>query len=157
MPPQTGFRVAPIARFGRAAKTPGRQQKGLLTLAGSSRSAQTRLMKANSPAKRSRFSRLMVPKTAAGWSCLASFGIGLLGFIIMGAVVGSGQEGGETFTDNWWISGPAAIAALGLVGSFAAGLLAIAWKRDRAIPVILATVIGALVTDFLIGEIFMPH
>jgi uncharacterized membrane protein YeaQ/YmgE (transglycosylase-associated protein family) len=99
----------------------------------------------------------MVPKTAAGWSCLASFGIGLLGFIIMGAVVGSGQEGGETFTDNWWISGPAAIAALGLVGSFAAGLLAIAWKRDRAIPVILATVIGALVTDFLIGEIFMPH
>jgi hypothetical protein len=83
--------------------------------------------------------------------------VGALGFIAMAVSVGSGQEGGEAFTDNWWISGPALVAALGLVGAFATGLFAIAGRRERAVPVFLATAIGAIVTVFLIGEFSSPH
>ena len=114
-------------------------------------------MDPEAPTAPSRIRRLMVPATAVGWWSLASFGIGVLGFITMVVVVGAGQEGGETFTDNWWISGPALVAALGLVGSFATGLLAITWRRDRTVPVVLATAIGALVTFFVIGELATPH
>ena len=114
-------------------------------------------MESPSPDSSSRFSRLMVPATTVGWSCLASFAVGGLGLIAMVVSVGSGQEGGDTFTDNWWISGPALVAALGLVGAFAAGLFAIVGRQERAAPVFLATAIGAIVTLFLIGEIVTPH
>ena len=114
-------------------------------------------MEAPSPRTSARFSRLAVPATTVGWSCLASFAVGVLGFIAMVVSVGSGQEGGETFTDNWWISGPALVAACGVVGAFATGLFAIVGKRERAVPVFLATAIGAIVTLFLIAEIVTPH
>lgn len=99
----------------------------------------------------------MAPVTTVGWVCLAALGVGALGFIAMVVAVGSGQEGGETFTDNWWISGPALVAALGLVAAFATGLFAIVGRRERAIPVLFATAIGALVTLFLISEALTPH
>jgi hypothetical protein len=106
---------------------------------------------------RSRFTRLMVPATTAGRWCLASFTFGVLSFIAMMVSVISGQEGDDTFTDNWWISGPALIAALGLVVAFATGLLAIVGSRERAAAVFLVTVIGAIVTLFMVGEILTPH
>ncbi|MEX2100527.1 MAG: hypothetical protein WEB19_03850 [Acidimicrobiia bacterium] len=105
----------------------------------------------------SRFARLMVPATTAGRWCLASFTFGVLGFITMVVSVSSGQEGGDTFTDNWWISGPALFAALGLVGAFITGLFAIVGSRERAAAVFLVTVIGAIVTLFMVGEILTPH
>ena len=85
------------------------------------------------------------------------FAIGALGFIAMVVSVGTGQEGGETFTDNWWISGPAVVAALGVVGAVAPGLFAILRRCERATPVLLATAIGVIVTLFLIGEVVSPH
>ena len=113
-------------------------------------------MSTMSPVSRSRFGRL-IASTVVGWWCVASFAVGVLGFIAMVVSVGSGQEGGETFTDNWWISGPALVAGLGLVGAFATGLFAITRKRERAVAVFLATTIGAIVTLFLVGEISTPH
>jgi len=118
---------------------------------------QDQLMETSSAATESRFSRLMVPATTPGRLCLTGFAAGVLGFIAMIVSVGSGQEGGETFTDNWWISGPALVAALGLVGSFAIGVFAISRRRERAVPVVLATVIGAMVTLLLVGEFSTPH
>ena len=106
---------------------------------------------------RSWLSRFLAPATIVGRWCVASFIVGIAGFVAMVVVVGSGQEGGETFTDNWWISGPALLAALGIVGAFPTGLFAIIRSRERAGLVILATAIGALVTLFLVGEIITPH
>jgi hypothetical protein len=106
---------------------------------------------------RSGLTRLLVPATTAGRWCLASFTFGVLSFIAMMVSVGSGQEGGETFTDNWWISGPALLAALGLMVAFAIGLFAIVGSRERAAAVLLATAIGAIVTLFMVGEILTPH
>jgi hypothetical protein len=114
-------------------------------------------MDAPSRDTRSRLTRLMVPATIAGRWCLASFTFGVLSFIAMMVSVGSGQEGGDTFTDNWWISGPALLAALGLVGAFATGLFAIVGRRERAAAVLLSTAIGAIVTLFMVGEILTPH
>jgi hypothetical protein len=99
----------------------------------------------------------MLPATTAGRWCLASFTFGVLSFIAMMVSVVSGQEGGDTFTDNWWISGPAFATALGLVVAFAAGLFAIVRSRERAAAVLLVTVIGAIVTLFIVGEILAPH
>jgi hypothetical protein len=106
---------------------------------------------------RSLFTQLLVPATGAGRWCLASFTFGVLSFVAMMVSVISGQEGGDTFTDNWWISGPALVAALGLVVAFATGLFAILGRRERAAAVLLVTVIGAFVTLFIVGEILTPH
>lgn len=60
-------------------------------------------------------------------------------------------------TENWWISGPASVAGLGLLGASATGLFAITGRRERAVPVLLATAIGAIVTLFVIAEVLTPH
>jgi hypothetical protein len=44
-----------------------------------------------------------------------------------------------------------------LVAAFATGLSAIIGSRERAAAVILATVIGAIVTLFVVGEVLTPH
>ena len=49
------------------------------------------------------------------------------------------------------------MAALGLVVAFATGLFAIVGSRERAAAVFLATVIGAIVTLFIVGEVLTPH
>lgn len=105
----------------------------------------------------SRFERLMVPTTTAGRWCLASFVFGVLSFVAMIVSVILGQEGGDTFTDNWWISGSLLIAVLGLVVAFAAGSFAIVGSRERAATVFLVTVIGAFVTLFMVGELLTSH
>jgi hypothetical protein len=114
-------------------------------------------MNTSSPVARTRFRRLLVPATTCGRLSLASFAVGVFGFIAMVVSVGSGQEGGDTFTDNWWISGPALVAGLGVVGAFATGLFAITRKRERAVAVFVVTAIGAIVTLFIVGEISTPH
>lgn len=81
----------------------------------------------------------------------------MLGFVAMTVSVGSGQEGGDTFTDNWWISGPAFVAALGFVVALVTGLLAIVRSRERVAAVFVVTVIGAIVTLFIVGELLTPH
>jgi len=114
-------------------------------------------MDKSSPATRSLFTRLLVPATGAGRWCLASFTFGGLSLIAMMVSVISGQEGGDTFADNWWISGPALLAGLGFVVAFATGLFAILGSRERVAAVFLVTVIGAIVTLFIVGEILTPH
>lgn len=41
--------------------------------------------------------------------------------------------------------------------AFVMGVVAIIWKRDRAVLVFLATAIGALLLVFLAGEFAFPH
>lgn len=134
----------------------GRCEKGTSTLHERTRSEHDRLVNSStSPAPIG--PRRLVPATLLGRRCLGFLGVGIVGLLAMVVSVGSGQEGGDTFADNWWISGPALVAALGLVGAFVTGLIAIVRNRERSLPVILATIVGALVPMFLIGEITTPH
>ena len=99
----------------------------------------------------------LVAATVAGRWCLTAFAVGVLGFVAMVVSVASGQEGGDTFADNWWISGPAFVAGAGLVAAFGTGLFAIVGRRERGVAVIVATLIGLVVTLFVVGEVVTPH
>ena len=93
---------------------------------------------------------------------LGCWSVGLVGlfiaaFIVMVLVVGSGQEGGDTFFDNWWISGPAVTAIGGAIAAFVTGVIALIRRGERAVTVMFAVAVGALVTWFVIGEAVTPH
>jgi hypothetical protein len=106
----------------------------------------------------------MTPKTTLGkWS------IGLV--VVMPILLAIGSS----FTDSLYESVPAggtiladiaarpALALTMLTGmvagilAFIVGVLAIVRQRENALPVYASTVIGALVTLFLTGEIVFPH
>ena len=93
------------------------------------------------------------PMTSAGWRCLVAFGLGAVGLLGLMASVASGQEGGDTFADNWWLSAPAFLAAIGFVVSFVFGVFAIVLRHERSLPVYVATAFGAFVVFFITGEI----
>jgi hypothetical protein len=95
-------------------------------------------------------------------SRLGCWSVGLLilffaAFLAMSLVVASGQTGGKTFSDNWWIAGPGFTAVSGAVGAFVAGLIALTRRGDRSFPVLVAVAVGALVTLFVLGEVTSPH
>jgi hypothetical protein len=99
--------------------------------------------------------RLSPTTTAGRWSTLLLFGfcVGLGAFF---TAVALGERGGDDFTSNWWLSGPALTAAACGVGAFAAGLLALR-SRERALSVYFATLVGLAVTLFVATEIAFPH
>jgi hypothetical protein len=101
--------------------------------------------------------RSVVPHTRIGRWCVGSFGVGLVALALMALSIGSGQRGGDTLADNWWISGPALVAALGFVGAFAIGSIAVVRVHERAVTVFAVTAFGAFVTLYLVAEVTNPH
>jgi uncharacterized membrane protein YeaQ/YmgE (transglycosylase-associated protein family) len=99
----------------------------------------------------------VVPATRLGRWSVGSFGVGLAGLVVAVSSVASGQRGGDTMADNWWITGPALVAALGIVGAFVTGLTAVVRMHERAPTVLVVTVLGALVTLYLLAEFTTPH
>ncbi len=95
-----------------------------------------------------------MPKTKLGkWSarCLGFF---VVMFVIVQLIVASGQEGGETFFDNLYISIPASLVLLSGVAAFILGIISIIKSKERSILVYVSTVIGFLILLFMIGELF---
>jgi len=101
--------------------------------------------------------RSVVPQTRVGCWCVRFFGVGLVGLVLMALSIGSGQRGGDTLVDNWWISGPALAAAVGFVGAFAIGSIAVVRAHERAVTVFGVTAFGALVAIYLVAEVTNPH
>lgn len=97
------------------------------------------------------------PGTPMGqWSVglLLAFVAGLGGLML---AIAAGQKGGDTFSDNWWLAGPGLTAAASGIAALATGLVALVRERDRAASVLLATLVGLLVTLFVAAEIVFPH
>jgi len=97
------------------------------------------------------------PKTKLGrWSVglIAAF---FILFAIFQLLVGSGQQGGETFSDNLLLSIPALLMATMGIAAFVTGIIAIIKHKERSILVFISSLIGFLVLDFVLGEIFFPH
>jgi len=69
----------------------------------------------------------------------------------------SGQRGGETFSDNWWISGPAFAAAASSLSGLVAGAVAVLRRRERSVVVLAALAAGVIATLFVLGEVAAPH
>lgn len=104
-------------------------------------------------AQRSRF----LPASRLGRWSASLFGGTLVAFLTMVALVAAGQRGGETFSDNLWLSIPGAIAAVGAVGAFLTGALALVRSRERSLVTVVVTLVSALVVVFLVGELLVPH
>ncbi len=100
---------------------------------------------------------MAVPGTELGrWSLvlIAAFAAGLSFFAVAVAV---GQRGGDGFFDNMWLTGPMLFAYTAAVGATITGVVAVAARGERAVPVFLAVLAGGLVTLFGILEVALPH
>ena len=83
-----------------------------------------------------------------------AFVVGFTGLMLAAA---SGQEKGETFSDNWWLTGPALLLFVGAFSALVSGVVAMIREHDRSIGVILSTLVGLLVAFFVTGEFLVPH
>ena len=97
------------------------------------------------------------PATRLGrWAAGLIVGSGAL-FVVMDVLVRTGQRGGDTFFSNK----PLAITVLAAfacgIAAFGAGLVAVVWQRERAVPVFVALVLGFFMLWFAVGEIVVPH
>jgi hypothetical protein len=93
------------------------------------------------------------PSTRLGWVSLGFLGVfvAALGFMMVAAV--SGQTGGNTFTDNWWLAGPAFTAAAGAFVAMSVAVAAVFACAERTWSVLLAIPVGGLVTLFVLAEL----
>jgi hypothetical protein len=98
-----------------------------------------------------------MPKTTLGkWSAIC-LGLFVLFLIIGQIVVATGQQGGDTFFDNLYISIPMSLAALAAVFAFILGITSLIKSKERSPLVIIATVIGLVIIVFLAGEFLGPQ
>jgi hypothetical protein len=90
------------------------------------------------------------------WSvgALATFALGLTGLFTAAAL---GQEGGETFSDNWWLAGPGLVAVVAALATFVTSIIALIRWRERAISVIVALAVSSMAIIFMLGEVIVPH
>ena len=88
--------------------------------------------------------------------CLAAAAFAVL-VAIFTLTVASGQRGGEEFFDNLWLALPGLGAFFAAVAAFVLGAAAIAACGERSILVMVATVLGFLVTAFGVLEVLAPH
>lgn len=89
------------------------------------------------------------------------YSVGLIGgfflcLLLLNAFAAGGQTGGDTFLDNPLLSFTGLAAVICAVAAFIAAIVALA-KKELALMVWVALVIGALVTLFLVGEFTTPH
>jgi len=103
-----------------------------------------------------------VPKTYLGkWSvCLAGVFIALFMLAQIVAAVGRSQGAFEPERSSFYaFLFPAIIILSGICGiaAFFTGIISIVKSKERSVFVFLATVLGFLVLDFMLGEILFPH
>ena len=98
-----------------------------------------------------------MPKTLLGrWSV----GLAIAFFLLLATLAllaKSGQEGGETFSDNLLLAVPGLLSGVSGVAAFFTGVAAILRRKERSPLVFLATLIGLLVLLFVLGEVSSPH
>lgn len=99
----------------------------------------------------------LLPRTRGGRLCAWLLAAAVGAFVLAQVLVASGQRGGEAFTDNWWLLGTMGAAALCMLASALAGVVAIGREHERSVLVFLAVGIGALAAVFLLGEALVPH
>jgi len=71
--------------------------------------------------------------------------------------VRSGQRGGDTFFSNLYLAIPGLLAGVSAILSFIFGLVSLIKEKSRSLLVIISTIIGFLITLFILAEILFPH
>ncbi|MCR8898153.1 hypothetical protein NWF34_14485 [Gordonia sp. GONU] len=67
------------------------------------------------------------------------------------------QEGGETFTDNLYVSIPMLSVFVLAVAALVTGGLSVFRYKERALLVYASIALGLTITIFMIGELIAPH
>jgi cytochrome bd-type quinol oxidase subunit 2 len=94
-----------------------------------------------------------VPKTRLGkWSILFIF-VFLMLLVVFLLFVASGQRGGETFSDNLYLSVPMLLAAISVALTFLLGLISIIKDKERSIFVFISTILGFFILWFIVGSL----
>jgi len=97
-----------------------------------------------------------MPKTKLGKWSLACLGLFFVFLILARLIVASGQEGGETFFSNLYISIPMLLAGLSGALAFFLGVIGIIKSKERSPLVFIAALIGLLILGFAAGELLGP-
>lgn len=71
-----------------------------------------------------------LPTTRFGRWSVALLGLCLVSFAVFFLMVTAGQRGGETFFDNWLLTGPIAVAVISATAAALVGLISVV--RDTA-------------------------
>lgn len=67
------------------------------------------------------------------------------------------QEGGETLTDNLYISMPMLSAFILMLTSLITGVISVVKHKERSVIIYISTAIGLIVASFLLGELLVLH
>ena len=99
----------------------------------------------------------LIPKTALGKSSIVLAALFFLLLPVFLLLVASGQRGGETFSDNMYLSVTGLIMDIAAISAFFTGIISIIISKERALLVLLSTLIGLFVLLFNAGEFLFPH
>ena len=97
------------------------------------------------------------PKSIPGGWSLGSGAAFLLLLLTFHLLVASGQQGGDTFFSNLWLTVPALLAAVSGISAFFTGIIGVVKSKERSVPVFLSTVLGLFVLLFVLGEFLITH
>lgn len=97
------------------------------------------------------------PSTRPGRAAAVCLGGFVAAFVVMNVAAMSGQTGGDRLSDNWWLAGPALLAAGFALAGLILGGYAVVRRGERSLPVWLVVAVGAVAAFFIGGEVFAPH
>ena len=98
-----------------------------------------------------------LPRTRRGRISAGLLAVAVAAFLFVQVLVASGERGGDTFTDNWRLSGAMGVAGLCILLGALVGLVAVWRDHERSVLVFVSIGIGALAALFLLGEFLIPH
>ena len=99
----------------------------------------------------------LLPSSRDGrWSVgLAVVSLVSLGWFFL--MVASGQRGGDSFSDNWLLTGPMVVVVAAGIAGLIVALVAVLRSHERNLLLALPALWGLVVTFFTIGELAFPH
>jgi hypothetical protein len=98
-----------------------------------------------------------LPSTSAGrWSVVLAV-VSVAALAVFFLMAGAGQTGGDSFTDNWLLTGPILVVLVAGVGGLLAAIVAILRSGERGVLLALPILWGLAVSSFTLGEFLVPH
>lgn len=97
------------------------------------------------------------PVTHSGTWALRLIALAAVAMVSSMVAVVTGQRGEDTLTDSWLLTLLGAAMAVGVLGAFASGVYTITRRHERAVAVLMTSLLGLLAAVFLVGEFAVPH
>jgi hypothetical protein len=83
--------------------------------------------------------------------------VSLVSLGVFVALVNAGQRGGQSFFDNWLLTGPILVVLVAAVAGLVTAIVAVIRNRERGLVLALPVLWGLVVASFALGEFINPH